>query len=214
MELREVDHHPCQKILAGALGGLAQGTRETQGDMGGGLVDLDRRAQAHHVVEHTLHKAHRAGDGGADNVLALLGIAAVALRVKAGDAAPPGVEGDRRHALGADLLDLNLGIGLTVALTLAVALLGIVLEDADLLALAVFHHRGLHLGAGNGGGADGGVVAVQNRQDLVKDHLIAGLLGQLLDKQGVALSDLVLLTAGNNDCVHTFCTSLSFIMEH
>ena len=44
------------------------------------------------------------------------------------------------------------------------------------------------LGAGNGGGADGGVVAVQNRQDLVKDHLIAGLLGQLLDKQGVALS--------------------------
>mgnify|MGYP006990216154 CR=1 FL=1 len=39
-----------------------------------------------------------------------------------------------RHALGADLLDLNLGIGLTVALTLAVALLGVILEDADLLA--------------------------------------------------------------------------------
>ena len=44
--------------------------------------------------------------------------------------------------------------------------------------------------------------------------LIASLAGQLLDEQGITLGHLVLLAAGNNDCVHSFCTSLSFIMKH
>ena len=58
------------------------------------FLDLHRGAQPHHVVDRTLHQAHRAGDGGADNVLARRGVAAVAPGVKAGDAAALRVEGD------------------------------------------------------------------------------------------------------------------------
>ena len=97
------------------------------------------------------------------------------------------IKRDRRHASGGNLLDLDLGIGLTVALTLAIALLGVILEDTDLLALAVLQNGGLHLGAGHGGRTDGGVVAVQDRQNLVEHHLTVGLHGQLLD-DGYALS--------------------------
>ena len=150
------------KGLTGALGGLSQGAGDTKGDQGGLLVDLHRGAQAHHVVQHALDQAHGAGDGGADDVSALFGVAAVSGRVKAGDPAPLRIKRDGRHPLRADLLDLDLGIGLTVALTLAVALLGVILEDADLLALAVLQNGGLHLGASHGGRADGGVVAVHS----------------------------------------------------
>ena len=54
-----------------------------------------------------------------------------------------------------------------MALTLAVALLGIVLEDADLLALAVLHHGGLHGGARHGGSAEGGLLPVDDGQNLI-----------------------------------------------
>ena len=124
------------------------------------------------------------------------------------------MEGDGGHTLGVDLGDLNLGVGLTVTLSLAVTLLGGVLEDTDLLALTVLDDGSLNGGAGHSGGTDGGVVAIQNSQDLIELDLIASLAGQLLDEQGITLCHLVLLAAGNNDCVHSFCTSLSFIVRH
>ena len=83
MQLREIDHHSRQKGLTGALSGLAQGAGEAQRDAGGGLADLDCRAQPHHVVEYARNEAHRAGDSGADNILAFFGVAAVARRIKA-----------------------------------------------------------------------------------------------------------------------------------
>ena len=43
------------------------------------LPDLDRSGQAQHVVDGGFHQTDGAGDGGADDVLALLGVAAVAL---------------------------------------------------------------------------------------------------------------------------------------
>src|SRR5699024_2023443 len=98
--------------------------------------------------------------------------------------------------------DLDLGIGLAVALTLPVALLGGVLEDAHLLALAVLHHSGGHGSALHSGSAEGGVVPVQHSQNLIEHDLLAGLGLQLLDEQSVALRHLVLLAAGNDDCLH------------
>ena len=60
------------------------------------------------------------------------------------------------------------------------ALLRLVLEDDDLLALAVLHHGGVHLGALHHGSAHGDLVAVDDSQNLVEGHVLAGLAGQLL----------------------------------
>ena len=91
-----------------------------------------------------------------------------------------------------------------MALTLAVALLGGILEDTDLLALAILHDGGVHRSALHGGSAEGGLVAIQNGQHLVEHHALTGLGLQLLDEQDVALAHLILLAAGNNDCLHLF----------
>ena len=111
-------------------------------------------------------------------------------------------------SLGVDLLDLDLGVGLAMALTQTVALLGLVLEDDDLLTLAVFHNGSVHGSALHHGSAELGLVT-QDGQDLVELDLVAGLLRQLLDEEDVALGHLVLLTAGLNDCMHWFAP-LSF----
>ena len=96
-----------------------------------------------------------------------------------------------------------------MALTLAVTLLGVVLEDADLLALAVLDDLALHRGALHHGSAEGGLVAVQDGQDLVKLHGVAGFLVQLLNVDHVALGHLVLLAAGHDDCVHVVVSTPS-----
>ena len=80
-----------------------------------------------------------------------------------------------------------------MALTQTIALLGLVLKDDNLLALAVFHHGGVHGSAFHHGGAELGRVA-QDGQDLVKLDGVTGFLGQLLDEQNVAFRDLILLS--------------------
>ena len=39
---------------------------------------------------------------------------------------------------------------------------------------------------------------------------VTGFLGQLLDEQNVAFRDLILLSAGLNDCMHCSCTSFLY----
>ena len=166
------------------------------------LPHLDRGLKPQYVVHGAFHQTHSAGDGGTDDVLSLRGKAAVSLDGKSSDALARGMECYGGHKSGVDGADLHLGVGLTVTLTLAVTLLGVVLEDADLLALAVLHDSGLHAGALHNGSAEGGLLAVDDGQDLVKLHGRAGFLVQLLDVDHVALGDLVLLAAGNDDSVH------------
>lgn len=91
-----------------------------------------------------------------------------------------------------------------MALLAAVVLLGLVLKDDDLLALAVLDDLSLHRGALYNGSAEGSLVPVQDSQDLVKGHLVPGLVGQLLDEEGIALGHLVLLAAGLDNRVHHF----------
>lgn len=202
MELGKVDHQPRQKRLTGALRRGSQAPGQAEGDGRVVLPDLDGCRQAQHVVDGGLHQADSAGDARADDVRARLGVAAVALGVKAGDPVVLHAESDRRHALDGDLADRDLGVRLTMTLTLAVTLLGVVLEDADFLALAVLDDLGLHGSALHHGGAEGGLLAVDDGQDLVELDGVAGFLVQLLDVDHVALSDLVLLAAGHDDCVH------------
>ena len=88
--------------------------------------------------------------------------------------------------LQSDLGDLHLGVGLTMADVLLLALLSLVLDDVDLLALAVLNDLGLDSSAFHNGSADLGVLAVQDSQDLVELHGGLFLSVQLLDEQIVA----------------------------
>ncbi len=98
-----------------------------------------------------------------------------------------------------------------MALTQTIALLGLVLKDDNLLALAVFHHGGVHGSAFHHGGAELGRVA-QDGQDLVKLDGVTGFLGQLLDEQNVAFRDLILLSAGSIRS-SSFCFSFCLVIQ-
>ena len=111
---------------------------------------------------------------------------------------------------GVDRFDLNLGIGLSVALSLAIAFFRLHLVDADLLAAAVLHHIGGNDCAVHGGSAENGVFTVNNGQNLVKLYCVAGLYVQLLNEDDVALRNAVLLAAGFDNCVLHACFILSF----
>ena len=89
-----------------------------------------------------------------------------------------------------------------MTLTLVIALLGLVLVDTDLLALAVLNDSGFHLRALHHGSAELGVFAVNDRQNLIEGNGVARLDGELLNEQGVALVHNILLTAGNDDRLH------------
>ena len=128
--------------------------------------------------------------------------ATVALHVKPDDACILREECNGRHALERDLADLHLGVGLTMTLPFAVTLLGGVLEDTDLLALAVLHHGGVHLGTLHHGSTELGVLAVHDGQHLIKDHGVAGVDVQLLDEKRITLGNVVLLTTGHDNCLH------------
>ena len=91
------------------------------------------------------------------------------------------------HFIPGPLLD---GLGMTVR----IALSG--------LALAVLDDLALHRGALHHGSAEGGLLAVDDGQDLIELHGVAGFLVQLLNVDRVALGHLVLLAASHDDCVH------------
>ena len=97
MQLGEVDHESGHQRLTGALGGLTQLGGELQGEIGVLLPDLDGGLQPQHVVDGALGQTDRAGDGGADDILPLRGVSAVALHFKAHDAAALGMKGHGGH---------------------------------------------------------------------------------------------------------------------
>ena len=81
-------------------------------------------------------------------------------------------------------------------------LLGAVLEDTDLLALAVLHDLRLDLSASDSGGTELGVLTVDNCQNLIEGNGFFSLRIELLDVDHIALFDVVLLTAGNDNSLH------------
>ena len=92
-----------------------------------------------------------------------------------------------------------------MALGVAIALLGLHLVDADLLALALFQDLAGHGSAVHIGSAKGAGFSVDDGEDLVEGDGGAFLGVQLLDEDHVALRHAVLLAAGDDDCVfHAF----------
>src|SRR5688572_517427 len=114
---------------------------------------------------------------------------------------PPPSRERRRDRLR-DLLDLDLGEGLAVAVDARVAALRLVLHDADLGGAAVLDDLGRDLGSGDARGADLHVLAVSvgDHEDLEIERG-TGFLLELLDVQGLAFLDQVLFSAGGDDCV-------------
>jgi len=165
-------------------------------------VDFNGGREAEHIVDRRIHKAHGACDGGADDVGAFFSVTAVTLHVKAGNPFPIGVERNGCHGLTDDLADFNLGVRLTMTLAFAITLLGVILEDADLLALTVLDDLGFHLRTLHDGSAELGVRTVDDSQNLVEDHGLAGFTVELFDEQSVALADGILLTTGNDNRLH------------
>ena len=86
---------------------------------------------------------------------------------------------------------------------LLLALLSLVLDDVDLLALAVLNDLGLDSSTLNHGSADLGVLTVQHSQDLLELHGSLSLCLQLLDVQDIALGNSVLLATGHDNCFHS-----------
>ncbi len=99
-----------------------------------------------------------------------------------------------------DLADLEPGQFGAVALTLAVAVLGLVLEDLDLLAALVVDDLGLDLDLLERARVEHHVVVGAQHHGAQGD-LGALVIGELVDEQGLALLDAVLLAAGLDDRV-------------
>src|SRR5919109_759438 len=89
--------------------------------------------------------------------------------------------------------DDDLGVGLAVSALLGPALL-LLAEVDDLLVLALPDDLGLDRRARHGGGADPGLALAADEQH-VERHLAAGVAGELLHLEPVALGDAILLAA-------------------
>ena len=101
-----------------------------------------------------------------------------------------------------DLYDLNLGIGLSVTHLLLLVLLGLVLEDDNLLVLAVLQNLCGYLSAVHNGSACLEAVVVRESNNLIEDDFVSFIDIELFDKNNVLLDYLVLLSAGFDNCKH------------
>ncbi len=93
-----------------------------------------------------------------------------------------------------------------MALLLLLVLLGLVLEDGDLLSLAVLYDLSLDGCALHRGSADLGVLPVQHSQNLLELHSGFRFSLQLLYVQDITLGDGLLLATGHDNCFHFFFT--------
>ena len=84
-----------------------------------------------------------------------------------------------------------------MAPALEIAALGLVLHDFDLLCAADGRHRPCDLRARDQGRADGRVHSIVDKENLVEGDSVTLLdrSGELLDRDGVALRDDILLPA-------------------
>ncbi len=170
--------------------------RERQANMRALLLDLRIKNQAPDIIQQDVGELYGAGDRGTDDVLALVGKARMALQIDKGDFAVRCASKKDSGHLRLDCADRYLRVGLSVALTAAVALLRLHLEDVDFLLLA-----GLVGSAGNGctgniRRANGQALAVANCKHLVKGYSRAVIHAKLFYVDYIAFGYFVLLATG------------------
>ena len=95
-----------------------------------------------------------------------------------------------------------------MTLAFAIVRLSLVLENKDLLIFALSLDFARYLGTLDDRRTDLDISVIDDRQDLIKDNCLAFAGSQFLDRDDIALGDLILLAARFDDCVHEN-TSLS-----
>ena len=101
-----------------------------------------------------------------------------------------------------DLHDLNLGVRLSVTDLLLLVLLGLVLQNIDLLVLTVLENLGSNLGTFNSGSTYLEAVVVGQCLYAVENDLVSFICFELFNKDNVLLDYFVLLSAGFDNCKH------------
>ncbi len=133
----KIDHHAGKNCLDRLF--FIAGYGEHQGDTSLLVLDPDFCLGAAHIIDGGFCHGNNSGDGGTDDVGACLSVTAVTRDTKTGDPVILGEKFASSHSvlLQCDLGDLDLGVGLTMTDLLLLALLSLVAQDVDLLALAV-----------------------------------------------------------------------------
>ena len=204
LQIDQSDHHTGENRLDSFL--FIAGLGELQSNTGFVLPHPNLGLCAAHIIDGGLSHGNNSGNVGTDDVLARLFIAAVTGDGESGDPLVLGEKFASNHKLQCDLGDLDLGVGLTMADVTLLALLSLVTDDVDLLALAVLDDLSLDDSALDDGGADLDGLAVDDSQDLLELDGLLSLDVQLLNEQDIALGNGVLLATGNNNSLH-FCVS-------
>lgn len=140
---------------------------------------------------------------GTDNVLTMRRRAAMAGNFKANNAIRWLLKDFHlNHGLSFDLFDNNLRERLTMTLTFTVVALSLVLEDQNLLVLALSFNLTRYFGTFNNRLANFDITIVYYRQNFVKHYSFAFSSGELLHHDYITFSDLVLLATSFDNCVH------------
>ncbi len=204
-ELADRELRGCDNRLHGRI--VARRLRPSNGHITGLLVDFEPDVRVRLQSEPGGLQDSR--NGGTDDVLAVLcrfGMTFGKERGQPVEAVP--AKGYVEHGvLGkVDLRDLDLRETLAVADQFPDALLGLILENQDLLGFALVKH-----GAGNNGPADGrqadlyGVLAVAaaaGENNVFELYVRTNFALQKVARNNVAFADLVLLSARFDDRVH------------
>jgi hypothetical protein len=89
-----------------------------------------------------------------------------------------------------------------MALGALVTVTPVLLEDQDLVGLGLLQNRRGDGRAIDQRRTDGLAGAIADEEDLVEANFGAGIAIEFLDRQDIALANLVLLPAGLDDCEH------------
>jgi len=178
-----------------------------------GLVRLENLGCiSAHVGEIAFANRYHGAYRRTDYVVSRSGVAAVTPGFDPEEQAVTRIKTNLCHlfrCLAVDLVDLDLGVGLTMALTSSVVLLRIILEDENFLCLGVLDNRSFDNCAVNVGSANNNAFIIGDDGDLVELDVLADLCAELLQENDIALLNLVLLSAGFEYSVHSFYFPLS-----
>ena len=109
----------------------------------------------------------------------------------------------------ADIDNLQLGQGLSMAVLAAIALFSVHFVDQYFLVAEVANHLGRYLGPFNKGGPDDGMLSGQDKQHLVKNQFFVGFGFNGVYVDVAAFFNLNLVSVDMNDSLHFSKVSLN-----
>jgi len=103
---------------------------------------------------------------------------------------------------GGNFLDLKGGERLTMASSYTIGLAASLFEDQNLFGLILFHNASHDLGPAENGLANLDLLPIGNEENIGQFNGITNIAGKFLNPDPFARCNLILFTAGTNDCVH------------